>query len=421
MNHAGLARMPVAVAEPSIEPRRASSVLGTAQVALACLCVVAFYAALVSVRIDQHGVRWFVHFGERFLSTSTTSNVITPSLGAQSPIGYDGQFYYALAADPVHARYYMPGRAGYVYSRVFYPATARAASLGSADAIPYAMLAINLIAIGAGTLAVALWLRARGAPPWPAALFGLYPGMIFSALRDLTEPLAFALAAVAVLVFDERRTGKLVGAGILFALAALTRETVVPFALAAAVALVLADKRDRGTWRSLQVWRRALLFAAGTCGPLLIWRQLVAAYVHEPTQETGSGVGWAIPFHGIASYRPFDPQHRVIVLAVILPTLAVAIGALFLFRRAQVATALLLVNALLYVVFLPDSVYVDYGAAGRAAIGVMLAALYCLPAWRPRGLGRTAVLGAGVFAWSIGWYLVVASHYGLDGFNLITT
>jgi hypothetical protein len=86
-----------------------------------------------------------------------------------------------------------------------------------------------------------------------------------------------------------------------------------------------------------------------------------------------------------------------------------------------VAAALLLVNVLFYVVFLPASVDVDYGAAGRAAIGVMLAALYCLPAWQMRGLMRAAVLGAGAFAWSIGWYLVVASHYGLDGFNLITT
>src|SRR5439155_25946742 len=112
---------------------------------------------------------------------------------------------------------------------------------------------------------------------------------------------------------------------------------------------------------------------------------------------------------------------RLIALTVILPTLAVAVGAILLLRRAPVAAALLLVNVLLYVVFLPTSVDVDYGAAGRAAIGVMLAALYCLPAWRPRGFGRTAVLGAGVFAWSVGWYLTVASHYGLDGFNLITT
>jgi len=103
---------PVGVAELSIKPRSASSVWGSAQVALACLCVVVFYAVLVSVRIDQHGVRWFVHFGEQFLSTSTTSNVITPSLGAQSPVGYDGQFYYALAADPVHARFYLTWAAG---------------------------------------------------------------------------------------------------------------------------------------------------------------------------------------------------------------------------------------------------------------------------------------------------------------------
>src|SRR5256885_8693139 len=282
------------------------------------------------------------------------------------------------------------------------------------------MLAINLAAIGAGTLAVAFWLRARGAPAWPAALFGLYPGMIFCAFRDLTEPLAFALAALAVLAFDGRRTGRLVASASLFALAALTRETVVPFALAGAAALALADGAGRRTWRSVRVWRRSLLFVAGTCGPLLVWRQVVAAYVHEPTQETGGG-GWAIPFHGIVSYWPFDPQHRLIVLTVILPTLAAAAAAILLFRRAPVAAALLLVNALLYVVFLPASVDVDYGAAGRAAIGVVLAALYCLPAWRARGFAGVGAVAAGAVAWSGGWDLVVASHYGLRGFHPVHT
>ena len=412
--------MQAAVAERSSESRSTLPPWGIAQVALALVSVVAFYSILVSARIEQHGVRWFVHLGSQFLATSTRSDVITPSLGAQSPIGYDGQYYYALAADPVHARYYMPGSAGYVYSRVLYPAAARAVSLGSADAIPYAMLAINLAAIGAGTLAVAFWLRARGAPAWPAALFGLYPGMIFCAFRDLTEPLAFALAALAVLAFDGRRTGRLVASASLFALAALTRETVVPFALAAAAALALADGLGRHNWRSIRVWGRSFFFVVGTCGPLLVWRAVVAAWVHEPTQETGGG-GWAIPFHGIGSYWPFDHQHRLIVLTVILPTLAVALAALFLFRRAPVPAALLLANVLLYVVFLPGSVDVDYGAAGRAAIGVVLAALYCLPAWRPRGVVGLVAVGAGAFAWSVGWYLAVASHYGLDGFVLITT
>jgi hypothetical protein len=105
---------------------------------------------------------------------------------------------------------------------------------------------------------------------------------------------------------------------------------------------------------------------------------------------------------------------------VIVPALAVGAGALFLLRRAPVAAGLLLVNVLLYVVFLPTGVDVDYGAAGRAAVGVVLAALYCLPAWRPHGLRRVPALVGGAFAWSIGWYLVVASQYGLDGMTLIT-
>lgn len=405
--------------ETTPEPSSRPPIVDVGQIVLAFASVAVFYAVLVSSRIEQHGVRWFVHLGRQFLTASTRSDVITPALGAQSPVGYDGQYYYALAADPVHARYYMPGSAGYVYSRVFYPAAARAVSLGSTDAIPYAMLAINLVAIAGGTLAVGLWLRAHGAPPWPAALFGLYPGMIFTAFRDLTEPLAFALAAVAVLVFDERRARRLVGSAVLFALAALTRETVVPFALAGAAALALADGRAPGTWRSAAAWRRPLLFAAGTCGPLVVWRLLVAAYVHEPTQETGGG-GWAIPFHGIASYWPFDDQHRLVVATVIVPALAAGVGALFILRRAPVAAGLLLANVLLYVVFLPTGVDVDYGAAGRAAIGVVLAALYCLPAWRPHGLRRASVVGVGALAWSIVWYLVVASHYGLDGLSLIT-
>ena len=94
------------------------------------VCVALFYAAFVSVRLEQHGALSFVHIGSHFLSAAHTSDVIRPSLGAQNTFGYDGQYYFALAADPAHARDYMEGLAGVVYSRVFYPALARAASAG---------------------------------------------------------------------------------------------------------------------------------------------------------------------------------------------------------------------------------------------------------------------------------------------------
>jgi hypothetical protein len=308
--------------------------------------VVAFYGTIATLRMRQHDALWFVHIGRQFLLTGHSSTVIGPSLGWQSEVGYDGQYYFALAADPHHARDYMGGSAGFVYSRVLYPAVSWAASLGSLDALPYAMLIVNLVAAVVATLGVALWLRRHGAPAWPAALF---------------------------------------------ALAALTRETVLPFAAAAAAALVVADARRTGRWRDWRAWRRGLFFGAAAVAPLLVWRVVIAGYVHQPTQERG-GAGWAVPFHGILSYWPWDPQHRVAVLTVVFPALAALAGALVLLwrGRARVAATLLVVNVLLFVVFLPKSVYVDYAAAARASIGVVLAALYCLPAWwaSPCG-GRT--------------------------------
>ena len=382
------------------------------RVAPVVLCVVAFYAVFVSIRVEQHGVQWFVHFGSTFLSAAHTSDVIRPSLGAQNTFGYDGQYYFALAADPAHAHDYMPATAGIVYSRVFYPAVSRVASAGSVTALPYAMLAINLLAVLAGTIAVALWFVSRGLSPLPALLYGLAPGLIVGVFRDLTEPLAFGLTALAVLAFDQARMRRLVLSAVLFALAVLTRETIVPFALAGAAALALEDRR----------WRRAAAFAAATCGPLLLWRLVVTLWLNKPTQEVGHERGWVLPLHGIWSWWPFDAVHWLIVLTVTLPALAAATGALVLLRRRRclVPAGLLLVNVLLYVVWLPRAVDIDEAAASRAAVGVILAALYCLPAWWRWSRGRVLV-ATGAAAGSIGWYLIAAALLGVAGIHDITT
>ena len=322
-------------------------------------------------------------------------------------MGYDGQYYFALAADPSHAHDYMGSEAGIVYARVLYPAVSRAASGGSVTALPWAMLVINLLAVLAGTAAVALWLVKRGFTPWAALLYGLFPGIVVTVFRDLTEPLAFGLAALAVLLFER----KVALSAVVFALAVLTRETIVPFALAGAVALALDRRR----------WRRGLAFAVATCGLLVIWRLVVQLWLGHSTQEVGHERGWILPLHGIWSYWPFDHTHWLTVLAVTLPALAAGAGALALIRRRQsaVLAALLLVNVLLYVVWLPRDVYIDDSGAARAAIGVMLAALYCLPAWWRLRSARVAVVG-GAFALSIGWYLIASAFLGLGGINTIT-
>jgi hypothetical protein len=385
------------------------------------VCVAIFYAVFVSLRLDQHGALWFVHVGSQFLSSAHTSSVIRPSLGAQNTLGYDGQYYFALAADPAHAHDYMGGNAGVVYSRPFYPAVSRAASLGSVRALPYAMLGINVLAVLAGTAAVALWFLRRDFSPWPALLYGLFPGLALTVFRDLTEPLAFGLAAVAVLVFDPLRSRRLVLSAVILALAVLTRETIVPVALAGAAALALHDRRAvrPGGW--LRRWLRAGLFAAATCGPLLVWRLAIGIWLDQPTQEVGHERGWILPLHGIWSWWPFDTGHWLIVLTVTVPALAAAAGGLVLLRRRQYAVCggLVLVNALLYVVWLPRAVYIDQAAASRAAVGVVLAALYCLPAWWSAPRSRPVVV-AGAFALSIAWYLIAAALFGENGIHEIT-
>jgi hypothetical protein len=186
---------------------------------------------------------------------------------------------------------------------------------------------------------------------------------------------------------------------------------------------MLEDRRRLQTAPWWRRWRRAVAFAAATCGPLLVWRLVVSAWINEPTQELGHERGWVLPLHGIWSWWPFDAQHWLIVLTVTLPALAAGAGAVVLLRRRRcfVFAGLLLANVLLYVVWLPRSVYVDHPAASRAAIGVVLAALYCLPTWW-RAAAQSRVVVAGVaFSLSIGWYLIAAALFGLSGIYYITT
>ncbi len=84
------------------------------RVAPVVVCVAVFYAVVVSIRLAQHDALWFVHLGSQFLSSAHTSDVIKPSLGAQNALGYDGQYYFALAADPTHAHDYMGESAGVI-------------------------------------------------------------------------------------------------------------------------------------------------------------------------------------------------------------------------------------------------------------------------------------------------------------------
>jgi hypothetical protein len=382
------------------------------------LVVAVFFGASVGLRLAQHDILWFVHFSEEFLEASEAE--ATPPPSAATDRHYDGEYYWAVAVDPLGSHEYIPPEiAGYVYSRALYPLTAHAVSLGADGAIPWALLLLNLLAIGAGTAALGAWLRARGLSPWYALLFGLYPGLVFAVFHDLTEPLAYGLAALGIWAFDRGRTRRLVLAAALFALAVLARETTALFPLVAALALVWpASETEAGGWRR---WRRGALFLAATLAPLFAWRAVLALTIDSTTQESWDGIVSLIPFYGAAKWWPWQGEHQLAVGAVVVPTLVALVGLAYLVRdrRARLYGLLLLLNAAFLVVFLPSPVFIDYRGSARAATGVLLAVVVCLPAWRR--LAPRLYLPVVVTSWSFLWFLLVALAVDVPGYSLITS
>ena len=278
-------------------------------------------------------------------------------------IGYDGQFFLFIALDPVHAEPYMD-EPPYRYSRILYPLAARAAGFGQADLIPLALLLVNLLAVGAGTLALAVILRDRGLSPWYAALFGFYPGLFVAVSHDLAEPLAYALAALGLVAVERSRIPL---AAALFALAGLARETTLLIPLALAAWPALGRRRFPDT---------ALL--AATIVPYLLLRAGLWAWLGSPGDAEAQKLE-LVPFGGLIAQWPWNALTLEQIYAVVTPAL-LALAITVVARVPRAALALVAVNVLVLVVLLPEPSYVDYDASGRITTGVVLAFLLCLPA-----------------------------------------
>jgi hypothetical protein len=369
------------------------------------------YAALIVPRLGA--VNNFAHIGHQFLTQSKTSSVIKPSLGSQSKIGFDGQFYYFIALDPEHARDYVDGPS-YRYSRIGYPMLARALSGGNSEAIPYLMIFINVAAIVAGTLAVAIWLKRRGTSPWFALLYGFFPGLIFSVFRDLTEPLGFALAAWGMVVFDRRSWRRLLASAGLFAYALLTRETVALFPAILFLSLVV-DGLAISNWtsRTRENVLRAAAFGALAFGPMLAWRYSLNFWMTGASGVSGDSSDGArkdfIPLHGIIEQWPLSKPEFLVLLAVVVPGVVTALIALrVLLSKRNAEVWLLALSVAVFVIFVPSSMDVDYGGAGRAAIGVVLAALIALPHCEEVFGKDSRAIGWSLVLWSLPAYILAS-------------
>ncbi len=338
------------------------------------------YAAFTTLALALHGFDplWFVWIGTRFADGAA---------GGSS--GYDGQFVYFIARDGWAAAPHLDAPA-YRFNRLLAPLLARALSGGDPRLIPWAMLAVNYAALLAGTAALAAWLRRGEISAWWALAWSFCGGLFLAYSRDLTEPLAYGLAAVGVVAW---LGGRSVPALAALALAALARETtlLIVLALAAveAIEVVAAPRR----------WPRLLGLALSAL-PWLVWNATVTARFGGSAVGSAPPLQW-LPLAGALPLADLEPGRVSALLLVGLPALLLLPGALaWVWRAPRQPLAWLITLHCLLVLALPHETYMHIMAAGRLAVGLVLAMVLAFPWLSPGMRGAvTAVAVAPTLLW----------------------
>ncbi|MCI0520883.1 MAG: hypothetical protein L0Z70_11600 [Chloroflexi bacterium] len=288
-------------------------------------------------------------------------------------IGYDAQWYYAIALDPFGAAENLDMPA-YRYQRILFPLLARVFSLGQTEGIPWAMLAINLLA-GAGAAGLlAGMLRDRGASPWFGLVFPLSAGSLLAIRMDLLEPLALALGLAGWLACERR---KWLPAWLFFALAGLTKEAALVFPLAAAI-----GQFSQGD-------RRRALFLFSSAAAYIVWFLFLQWRLGTSAGAMLASTPEWIPFRGLLAVE--DSASRLVsLLWAAIPAALGALAALILALRRRTeftqGDVYLLLGQAALVACAPQLTWVDPLAMLRVSLGVLAALVIWLGRVQPRGL-----------------------------------
>jgi hypothetical protein len=274
--------------------------------------------------------------------------------------GYDGQFYYQLARDPLGAYAFMDN-APYRYQRILYPLVVRLLSLGQPALIPYMLLLVNLLSVVLSVEIVSRLLVKHGLSPWFALALGLYFGQAAATMFDTAEPFTILLVCVGVWLLEEKH---LTWAALLMGLASLSRETAVLFPVGYALYFLIRMQ-----------WRDFARFIVLGILPLFVWL-IILKIIFGKTGLSFAPPFERTPFAGMFFYSHTPKKFWLLILLILIPTLGgwMLLGTELLHRRLGQAFFILLANLLL-ITFLSHSAYVDLITSGRIAIGFVLAGL----------------------------------------------
>jgi hypothetical protein len=312
-------------------------------------CLYVLFLGLDS-HLHAHDALYYIHIGPRF------------SLHApHAAPGYDGQFYYYLARDPLHAASFLDHPA-YRYQRMIYPLLVAVLSLGQAQLIPYILLLVNFIAIVLGTELLARLLIQERLSPWFSLAFGLYFGQAAAFIFDTTEPLTYLFICLGLYLLTRQRA---TAAAACMGVAVLSRETALLFPLGYLVAYLLQQR-----------WRDALRLLLLSIAPTIAW-YLVIGLLFNATGLTSAPAFQLIPFQGLFVFSHDPHRFRPLIILLLIPTV---LGWLLVARQAlhhqwKYAAWLIWLLHLILVSCLSPLSYVELVSAGRLSTGLVLAML----------------------------------------------
>jgi hypothetical protein len=332
---------------------------------------------------SRRSISRFILIGQNFAHPAQ----LPANMPLRTLSGYDGQFYYRLAINPLNfhqTAYGITIDSPYRFMRIGYPFVTWLVSFGHISLVPYMLVAVNAAAIGAlGYVGGRFAIQGGRHAAWGLLLPG-YFGLVTSLCRDTAEPVAAACMVAGLLAIRLRRRRM---AALLLAFGALTRETVMVLVAAIAIARIVGFLRRRyRPGRDDIVW---VLPAAA----FVVWELLVFLFTASLPLLADGGRNAGEPF--IAPFEALNANlHHIdwygynaidVWLAEVAVLLVFAVAALCSLRtsRALAHEKLALVLFLIEICVVTPTTWDSVSADLRSFVEVYLLAVVVLLG-RPR-------------------------------------
>ena len=269
-------------------------------------------AAIVVSRlflVDHGDVSRFIGLGVVF----THRAGLPPGLFVDHGAGWDGQYYYRLALDPLdlhHTAFGITLDTPYRLQRIGYPLLAWLAAAGRGWLVPWALIGVNLVALGVLAGLGAVLARDAGRRPMWGLLLAGYWGFPLSMSWDLSGVVLTAMLVAALLAL--RRDRPLVAALALTA-SVLTKETMLVVVGALALSELVGFVRADGGLNSV---RRQVAWALPSVA-FIAWQVVIRRADGGGGIDADAGRNLAWPLVAVSREVGRDITHITNVISVI--------------------------------------------------------------------------------------------------------